>query len=143
MGGAGVKPPVQGVLLLGEAVGLAAVGAGETGGEDVGGLLGKPGVGPFGGEEVGDHLDGLVGDDGLAAVLAVEHGDGQAPPALAGDAPVGALPDHGLHPVQAQAGTQRTSSQAAQASSLKVSTEQNHWGVARKMMGFLHRQQWG
>ena len=42
-----------------------------------------------------------------------------------------------------QAGTQRTSSQAAQASSLKVSTEQNHWGVARKMMGFLHRQQWG
>ena len=29
------------------------------------------------------------------------------------------------------------------ASSLKVSTEQNHWGVARKMMGFLHRQQWG
>ena len=42
-----------------------------------------------------------------------------------------------------QAGTQRTSSQAAQASSLKDSTEQNHWGVARKMMGFLQRQQWG
>ena len=42
-----------------------------------------------------------------------------------------------------QAGTQRTSSQAAQASSLKESTEQNHWGVARKMMGCLQRQQWG
>ena len=42
-----------------------------------------------------------------------------------------------------QPGTQRTSSQAAQASSLKESTEQNHWGVARKMMGFLQRQQWG
>ena len=42
-----------------------------------------------------------------------------------------------------QPGTQRTSSQAAQASSLKASTEQNHWGVARKMMGFLQRQQWG
>ena len=42
-----------------------------------------------------------------------------------------------------QVGTQRTSSQAAQASSLKDSTEQNHWGVARKMMGFLQRQQWG
>ena len=40
-------------------------------------------------------------------------------------------------------GTQRTSSQAAQASSLKESTEQNHWGVARKMMGPLQRQQWG
>ena len=42
-----------------------------------------------------------------------------------------------------QAGTQRTSSQASQAASLKVSTEQNHCGVARKMMGFLQRQQWG
>ena len=42
-----------------------------------------------------------------------------------------------------QPGTQRTSSQAATASSLKDSTEQNHWGVARKMMGLLQRQQWG
>ena len=42
-----------------------------------------------------------------------------------------------------QPGTQRTSSQAAQASSLNASTEQNHWGVARKMMGCLQRQQWG
>ena len=42
-----------------------------------------------------------------------------------------------------QPGTQRTSSQAATASSLKESTEQNHWGVARKMMGCLQRQQWG
>ena len=42
-----------------------------------------------------------------------------------------------------QAGSQRTSSQAAMASSLKESTEQNHWGVARKMMGLLQRQQWG
>ena len=42
-----------------------------------------------------------------------------------------------------QSGNQRTSSQALQASSLKASTEQNHWGVARKMMGPLHRQQWG
>ena len=40
-------------------------------------------------------------------------------------------------------GTQRTSSQARTASSLKASTEQNHWGVARKMIGCLQRQQWG
>ena len=40
-------------------------------------------------------------------------------------------------------GTQRTASAAATASSLKESTEQNHWGVARKMMGLLQRQQWG
>ena len=42
-----------------------------------------------------------------------------------------------------QAGSQRTSSQAAQASSLNASTEQNHCGVARKMMGPLQRQQCG
>ena len=40
-------------------------------------------------------------------------------------------------------GIHRTFSVAATASSLKASTEQNHWGVARKMMGCLHRQQWG
>ena len=40
-------------------------------------------------------------------------------------------------------GTQRTSSVAAQASALKESTEQNHWEVARKITGFLQRQQWG
>ena len=42
-----------------------------------------------------------------------------------------------------QAGSQVTFSQAFTASSLKASTEQNHWGVARKMMGCLQRQQWG
>ena len=42
-----------------------------------------------------------------------------------------------------QAGSHFTSSQARMASSLKESTEQNHCGVARKMMGFLQRQQWG
>ncbi len=42
-----------------------------------------------------------------------------------------------------QAGSQRTASQAAMASSLKESTEQNHCGVARKMMGCLQRQQCG
>jgi hypothetical protein len=42
-----------------------------------------------------------------------------------------------------QPGIHRTFSVAATASSLKASTEQNHWGVARKMMGCLHRQQWG
>ena len=42
-----------------------------------------------------------------------------------------------------QEGSHRTSSQAFTASSLKESTEQNHWGVARKMMGCLQRQQWG
>ena len=42
-----------------------------------------------------------------------------------------------------QPGTQRTSSQASQAASLNDSTEQNHCGVARKMIGLLQRQQCG
>ena len=41
------------------------------------------------------------------------------------------------------AGSQRTFSHAATASSLKESTEQNHCGVARKMIGLLQRQQCG
>ena len=41
------------------------------------------------------------------------------------------------------AGSHRTSSQAAQAASLNESTEQNHCGVARKIIGFLQRQQCG
>ena len=49
VGGAGVEPPVQGVLLLGKARRLAAVGAGEAGGEDLRGVLGKPGVGALAG----------------------------------------------------------------------------------------------
>jgi hypothetical protein len=42
-----------------------------------------------------------------------------------------------------QAGFHLTFSQAATALSLNDSTEQNHCGVARKMMGLLQRQQCG
>ena len=101
--GAGVEPAVKRVLLFGKAGVLAAVRAGEALGQDVGGIHIEPGVGALFGKEVRDGLDGLVGADGLAAVLAVEHGDGQAPAALAGDAPVGALTDHALHAVDAPA----------------------------------------
>ena len=47
---------------------------------------------------------GFIRADGLAAVLAVEHRDRQAPAALTGDAPVGAFADHGLHAVNAPRG---------------------------------------
>ena len=103
MRGAGVEPAVKRVLLFGKAGVLAAVRAGEALGQDVGGIHIEPGVGALFGKEVRDGLDGLVGADGLAAVLAVEHGDGQAPAALTGDAPVGALADHALHAVDAPA----------------------------------------
>ena len=99
--GAGVEPAVERVLLLGKAGVLAAVRAGEALGQDVGCLHVEPGVGALFAEEVGNGLDGLIGTDGLAAVLAVEHGDGQTPAALARDAPVGALADHALHALNA------------------------------------------
>ena len=91
MGGAGVEPAVQRVGLLLETLGLAAVGAGEAGGQDLGGLLGEPGVGAFGCKQLGDGVDALIGDDGLAAVLAVNNGDRQTPLALTGDTPVGTV----------------------------------------------------
>ena len=59
----------------------------------------KPGVGALFGKHIGDGLDGVVVADRLAAVLAVHHGDGQAPTALTGDAPVIALADHALDAV--------------------------------------------
>ena len=104
VGGTGVEPAVQGVGLLLEAGAAAAVGAGEAIGQDLRSLLGEPGVGALFLEQGGDGGDSLVGADGLAAVLAVDHGDGQAPLALTGNAPVGALADHGLHAVNAPAG---------------------------------------
>ena len=42
-----------------------------------------------------------------------------------------------------QAGFQKMFSQASTAASLMASTLANHCWVARKMTGFLHRQQWG
>ena len=104
VGGAGVEPAVQRVGLLLEAGGLAAVGAGEALGQDVGGVHIEPCVGALLLEQAGHRLDALLGADGLAAVLAVEHGDGQTPAALAADAPVGTLQDHGAHTVLAPCG---------------------------------------
>ena len=104
MGGAGVEPAVQGVGLLLEAGVLAAVGAGEALRQHILRLHLEPGVGALLFKDIGDGVDGLVGADGLAAVLAVEHRDGQAPAALAADAPVGALQDHGAQAVLAPGG---------------------------------------
>ena len=79
------------------------MGTGEAGRQNVSGLHLVPGVRALLTKELGHGGDGVVVADGLAAVLTVEHGDGQTPAALAADAPVGPLPDHGLHPVNAPA----------------------------------------
>ena len=104
MGTAGVEPTVEGVGLLGEGLALAAVRAGEALGQQVGSFELKPGVGAALTEDVAHGLDGLVGADGLAAFGAVEDRDGQTPAALTGNAPVGALADHGDHAVMAPLG---------------------------------------
>jgi hypothetical protein len=73
------------------------VAAGFAGGsrrEDLFGGVGVPGVGAFAHEERDDEfVDGWV-VEGRGAFAAEEDGDGDAPDALAGDAPVGAGGDH-------------------------------------------------
>ena len=96
VGGAGVKPAVQSVGLL-EEVDAATVGALEALGQQLRRFHLKPGVAALLFEDSGHGLNALVGADRLLAVLAVEHGDGQTPAALAGNAPVGPLTDHGAH----------------------------------------------
>ena len=103
VGGAGIEPAVQRVGLLCEGL-AAAVRAGEACGEDRGSVAVEPCVAAFLLKQGGDGFDALFGADGLAAVLAVEHGDGEAPAALTGDAPVAALTDHGAHTLLAPGG---------------------------------------
>ena len=91
-GRAGLEPDVEDVHLLAE--GGVAAGAGGAGGENRDGFVDVPGVGAFALEE-GDErgVDGGVAER-LVAFFAEEDGDGHAPDALAGDAPVRAGGDH-------------------------------------------------
>ena len=92
--GAGLEPDVEDVHLLAEVVLCAAAGAGGAGGEQIGGGAGVPRVGALLGKQVRNRpVDGGLVERRVAA-LAEEDGDGDAPDALAGDAPVGAGADH-------------------------------------------------
>jgi hypothetical protein len=91
--GAGFEPDVEDVHLLTELF-VTAGGAGGVFGEQRGGFVEVPGVGAFFAEEVDDGLVDFFIVEGLAAFVAEEDGDGDAPDALAGDAPVGAGGDH-------------------------------------------------
>jgi hypothetical protein len=91
--GAGIEPDIEDVALLLK-FGAAAVGAGVAGAEEFLGGAFVPDVGGVFAEQVDDVIEfGTVGDV-LFAGLAGEGDDGDAPGALAGDAPIGAGGDH-------------------------------------------------
>ncbi len=90
---AGLEPDVEDVDLFAELL-VAAAATGGAFGEQSGGFVDVPGVGALFSEEIDDALvDGFV-VEGLAAFVAEEDGDGDAPDALARDAPVGTGGDH-------------------------------------------------
>src|ERR1700722_8207869 len=90
---AGFEPDVEDVHLFAKFF-VAAGEAGSAFGNKRGGFVNVPGVGALFFEEFDDALvDDLV-VEGFAAFVAEEDGDGNAPDALAGDAPVRAGRDH-------------------------------------------------
>ena len=103
VGGTGVEPAVEGVGLFREVL-SSAVRADKAFGQKRVGLPVEPGVAAFLLEDPGNVFNRLVGADRLAAVVAVEYRDRQAPSSLAGDAPVGSLADHGAHSLLAPGG---------------------------------------
>ena len=125
-----------------------------SGGEDLFGGVGVPGVGGLFHEEIDDEfVDGGVFER-LAAFAAEEDGDGHAPDALAGDAPVGAGGDHvgdallapGWVPGDALdfvEGSLAEGGWRAVEADMGVSMSMNHCSVARVMTGLWQRQQWG
>ena len=101
--GARVEPSVQGVGLFGEVL-SAAVRADKAVRQKILCLALEPRVAAVLFENLRNGLDALFGADGFAAVVAIEHRDRQAPAALAGNAPVAALTDHGAHALLAPGG---------------------------------------
>ena len=96
---AAVEPYIEDVLFL-DKFGAAAFALCACG-DNILNVLDEPGVGAFLAEHIGNCLDSLVGNNGLAAVLAVNNGNGNAPCSLTGDAPVAAVVYHTLYSVLA------------------------------------------
>ena len=97
-GDAGVPPHVEDVL-IGLEVMAAALGADAGLAQVALGSVSEPGVGALLVEELDDGVERSVVHDLLAAVGAGVAGDRHAPVALAADAPVGTLLDHGTDAV--------------------------------------------
>ena len=101
--GAGVKPTVQSIGLLHE-VNAAAMGAGKALGQKLCGTLFVPHVGAVLTKQSGNTGNGFVVENGLSAILAIEHGNGQTPMTLTGDTPIGTLAHHLLNAVSSPLG---------------------------------------
>ena len=84
---AGFPPHVEDVL-LGDELGAAALLAVRAVRQVLAGLLGEPGVGALFVEQLDNGVERCLVCHGLAALGALEHGDGHAPAALTRDAPV-------------------------------------------------------
>ena len=93
MGRTAVEPDVHDVAFFAE-VSAAAFGAFSPCGQDLCGSMRPPGVGAFFGKQVGNGVDGVVIDQMLVTVFAVEDRDRYAPDTLTGNTPVVAVGDH-------------------------------------------------
>ena len=93
MARSGVEPDVENVVFLAEFV-ATALGTSRVGAEQFGGAARVPDVGGVFGKLAHDRVEVAAIGERVAALLAIEDGDRDAPHALARDAPVGAHGDH-------------------------------------------------
>jgi hypothetical protein len=130
VGGAGIEPHVEGVADL---VVLAGFGTEQLGGVEL-----EPGLDAFLLDALGDFFHQLDGARvQLAGFLVEEEGDRHAPVALARDAPVGAVGDHGVQ-ARLAPGREELGRVDAEGQSRRLgpplglrSMPTNHWAVAR------------
>ena len=103
---AGFPPHIEDVL-LGDELGATALLAVRAVRQVLAGLLGEPSIGALFVEQLDNGVERCLIGNGLAALRALEHGDGHAPAALTRDAPVGTVGDHGADAVDGPAGIER------------------------------------
>ncbi len=151
--GAGLEPDVEDVHFLAELGRLPQVAHGCLRARARPGVR-VPGVGGLPAEELDDAAVDLSDLSGWWQRVAEEDGDGHAPDALAGDAPVGAGGDHvrdaflapGRVPgdrLDLVEGALAEGGGAAFGRGMGVSMPMNHCSVARTMTGLWQRQQCG
>ena len=145
MAGAGIEPDVEDVGFLGNSVDAAFARTAHPG-RSIRRPICRTRRRRYAREKIDHAVEDLAIGERLAALFAIENGDGHAPDALARDAPIGARGDHvgdALfapvgHPLDVLDGVER----ALARSSLR-SMPMNHCSVARKMVGLWQRQQCG